>query len=95
MGLGTTGAGWRIGIPCQRRGPLSTGVMNFNLDFLVGLYRIAGRETVRRALTIPSGPLVARAKANKDDPSEIIAKRDAAANALLDLVEEYANVDED
>lgn len=69
--------------------------MNFNLDFFAGVYRMFGRETTKRMLTIPGGPLIARAKANQDDPAEIIAKRDAAAEALLVLIEEYANVDGD
>jgi hypothetical protein len=69
--------------------------MNFNIEYFVGLYRIFGRDTVKRALTIPGGPLIKQAQRNKDEPSEIIAKRDAVANALIELIEEYANVDED
>lgn len=69
--------------------------MNFNFDFFVGMYRAFGRDTVRRMLLLPSGPLVAQAKKNKDDPAEMIAKRDAVADAMLDLIEEYANADND
>lgn len=69
--------------------------MKFDLAFFAGLYRMFGRDTVVRALTMPSGPLVAQAKRNKDEPAEMIAKRDAAANALADLIEEFANLDDD
>lgn len=67
----------------------------FNIEFLVGMYRMFGRASFIRMLSIPGGPLLAQQKKNKDDPAEIIAKRDALAVALADLVEEYANLDDD
>lgn len=69
--------------------------MRFDLESLAWAYKMFGRPFVERMLTIPGGPLIAKAKANKDDPAEMIAKRDAARNAFLDLVEEYANLDDD
>lgn len=69
--------------------------MNFNLDFFVGMYRAFGRNTVRGMLLLPSGPLLAQQKKNKDEPQEIIDKRNAVADAMLDLIEEYANFDND
>lgn len=69
--------------------------MNINLDTLSIVYAVAGREAVRRMLTLPSGPLVKKAQRNRDEPTEIIAKRDAAVDAILALVEEYANLDND
>lgn len=58
-------------------------------------YKVFGRDAVRRAITPPRGPLIARAKANNDDPGEILRKRDVAVEAILDFVEEYANLDTD
>lgn len=69
--------------------------MNFNLETLGFLYKMFGRQAVARMITIPGATLIAKANANKDEPEEIIAKRDVAVNAILDLVEEYANVDQD
>lgn len=68
---------------------------NFNLEFFAGVYRTFGRETTLRMLTIPGGPLLKQQAKNKDEPREIIEKRDRAAVALLDLIEEYVNVDND
>lgn len=70
-------------------------MMNLNLDTLSIIYALAGREAVRRALTLPQGPLIKQATKNRDEPAEIIAKRDAAVDAILALVEEYANLDND
>jgi hypothetical protein len=69
--------------------------MRFDLEFFAGVYRTFGRETTKRMLTIPGGPLVRQAEKNRDEPAEIIAKRDRLAEAALDLLEEYANVDQD
>jgi hypothetical protein len=69
--------------------------MKFDLEFLANLYRMFGRETVKRMLTVPGGPLIKKAEANRDDPAEISAKRDIWVEATMDLVEEYANLDND
>lgn len=57
-------------------------------SYAKALIPIFGREKAKRILfTIPGAALVAQAKRNQDDPAEIIAKRDIAAEALMDLVE--------
>lgn len=127
--------------------------LKLDLSYLAAIYQMAGRDAVKRMLTIPGGvltaenrywkyaariitflprdvakrilftvpggPLIDRAKKNKDEPQEIIDKRDAvaeslmllveayssgnlvenasesAAESVLNLIEEYANLDED
>jgi hypothetical protein len=69
--------------------------MNLDLNSLSIIYAVAGREAVRRMLTLPSGPLVKQAQRNRDEPQEILDKRDAATDAIIALIEEYANLDND
>lgn len=65
------------------------------IDTLVLFYKIGGRDAVKRALTIPGPLCVRRAAQNKDEPEEMIAKRDAFVNATVEFVEEWANADGD
>lgn len=69
--------------------------MNLDLNSLSIIYAVAGREAAIRLLTLPSGPLVKQALRNRDEPQEILDKRNAAVDAILALIEEYANLDND
>jgi|GEM_PF-6201384 len=68
---------------------------SLDIETLGFAYRVFGRDAVKRAITPPRGPLINRAKAHGDDPGEILRKRDNAVEAVLELVEEFANLDND
>lgn len=62
------------------------------------LNRAQGRQVLKQALIAPGirkSELEAAAKRNNDDPAEIIRKRDAMLDAIIDFVEEALNLDND
>lgn len=61
-------------------------------------YRLFGRQQLRNALVGVFGSrarLAPIAASNKDQLEELVAKRDAAIEALMDYAEELANLDND
>jgi hypothetical protein len=69
--------------------------MNINMTQLAVLYTLLGKEAFRRMVTTPGAVLEKQAKRNRDEPQEMIDKRDAFVDALVDYVEEFANLDQD
>lgn len=68
-------------------------VMDF--EMLGKMLLMLGEDTVRRMLTIPGAVCTKQALKNKDNPEEMIAKRDAWVEATLEFAKEFANLDND
>ncbi|MFM9872728.1 MAG: hypothetical protein ACKVQS_04590 [Fimbriimonadaceae bacterium] len=69
---------------------------SLKLAYLLG--REQGRKFVRGALIFPGiriADLQIQAIKNGDNPIELIAKRDAMLDSMLDFIEEFINLDED
>ncbi len=69
---------------------------SLRLAYLLG--RDQGRKFVRGALIFPGirvTDLQTQAIKNGDNPQELIAKRDAMLEGMLDFIEEFINLDED
>jgi len=72
---------------------MNLGSLNYAL--VAQMLAVFGEDTVRRMLTIPGAVCTRQALKNHDNPEQMIAKRDAFIDALLDFSKEWANLDND
>ena len=68
---------------------------NLDPETLGVLYRLVGRDVLKRMITIPTTKLAKLAAKNKDEIGELVSKRDRMVEATLDFAEECANLDDD
>lgn len=69
--------------------------MKFDLEFVARMVAMFGEETAKRAMTLPGALCRKQALKNQDQPEEMIAKRDAMVEAIVEFAKEYVNLDND